>query len=260
MVLHFLPLVLAMGGLATPPPQQPPPQNAPATTVSRPPQTPRKIYNETADAKAQIATAVAGAEESDIRVLINWGANDDERCAKFAQVQRSPEIATPKFFSDEYKLVAVDIGRLDKNLDVAAAYGAKPTAGALPYFTILEGPRPRVRGGAGGRRPSHDRSEEVCRVPREAPGAGTRGRPALPRSPERGEERRQIRLPLVLGPVVRVVPQAGRLDGVQGCRTVARQGIRSCEARLRPRNWRERDREAVHRQRTGPALVRVPRR
>jgi hypothetical protein len=138
MVLHFLPLVLAMGGLATPPPQQPPPQNAPATTVSRPPQTPRKIYNETADAKAQIATAVAGAEESDIRVLINWGANDDERCAKFAQVQRSPEIATPKFFSDEYKLVAVDIGRLDKNLDVAAAYGAKPTAGALPYFTILD--------------------------------------------------------------------------------------------------------------------------
>ncbi len=85
MILHFLPLVLAMSGQALPPPQQappPPPQQAvPATpTVApRPPQAPRKIYTETADAKALIATAIAGAEESDIRVLINWGANDDER-------------------------------------------------------------------------------------------------------------------------------------------------------------------------------------
>jgi hypothetical protein len=141
MVLHFLPLVLAMSGQAPPPPPQAPPtqQSVPAATVaSRQAQPPRKIYNETADAKAAIATAVSGAEESDIRVLINWGANDDERCTKFTQVQRSPEVTTPRFFSDEYKLVAVDVGRLDKNMDVAAAYGAKPAAGALPYFTILD--------------------------------------------------------------------------------------------------------------------------
>jgi hypothetical protein len=141
MVLHFLPLVLAMSGQALPPPQQAPPpqQSVPAATVApRPPQAPRKIYTETADAKAAIATAIAGAEESDIRVLINWGANDDERCTKFPQVQRSAEIATPKFFSDEYKLAYVDVGHLDKNTDVAAAYGAKPSAGALPYFTVLD--------------------------------------------------------------------------------------------------------------------------
>ncbi len=82
MVLHFLPLVLAMSGQA-PPQQAPPPppqQSVPAATVApRQPQAPRKIYSETADAKALIATAIAGAEESDIRVLINWGANDDER-------------------------------------------------------------------------------------------------------------------------------------------------------------------------------------
>ena len=142
MVLHLLPLVLAMSGQAPPPQQAPPPppqQSVPAATVApRPPQAPRKIYTETADAKAQIATAIAGAAESDIRVLINWGANDDERSTKFTQVQRAPEIATPRFFSDEYKLVYVDIGRLDKNMDVAAAYGATPAAGALPYFTILD--------------------------------------------------------------------------------------------------------------------------
>ena len=144
MVLHFLPLVLAMSGQATPPPQQAPPQPpqqsvpATATVAPRQPQAPRKIYNETADARAQIATAIAGADESDIRVLINWGANDDERCTRFTQVQRSPEVTTPKFFSDEYKVVYVDVGRTDKNMDVAAAYGAKPAAGALPYYTILD--------------------------------------------------------------------------------------------------------------------------
>jgi len=142
MVLHFLPLVLAMSGQAPPPQQSPPPppqQSVPAATVApRPPQAPRKIYSETADAKALIATAVAGAEESEIRVLINWGANDDERSTKFSQVQRSPEIATPKFFSDEYKVAYVDVGHLDKNMDVAATYAAKPAAGALPYFTILD--------------------------------------------------------------------------------------------------------------------------
>ena len=142
MVLHFLPLLLAMSGQAPPPPQQAPPpptQSVPATTVApRQAQAPRKIYNETADAKAAIATAIAGADESDIRVLINWGANDDERSTRFPQVQRSPEIATPRFFSDEYKLVYVDVGHLDKNMDVAAAYGAKPAAGALPFFTVLD--------------------------------------------------------------------------------------------------------------------------
>ena len=141
MVLHFLPLVLAMSGQA-PPQQAPPPppqQSVPAATVApRQPQAPRKIYNETADAKAQIATAIAGAEESDIRVLINWGANDDERSTKFPQLQRVPEVATPKFFSDEYKVAYVDVGHLDKSMDVAATYAAKPAAGALPYFTILD--------------------------------------------------------------------------------------------------------------------------
>jgi thioredoxin 1 len=139
MVLHLLPLVLAMSGQAPPPPQQAPPQQTtPATVVARAVQAPRKIYNETSDAKSQIATAIAAADESEIRVLINWGANDDERCTKFSQAQRAPEISGPRFFSDEYKVVYVDVGRADKNMDVAASYGAKPAPGALPYLTILD--------------------------------------------------------------------------------------------------------------------------
>ena len=215
MVLHFLPLVLAMSGQAPPPQQAPPPppqQSVPATPTApaRPPQAPRKIYNETADAKALIANAVAGAEESDIRVLINWGANDDERCTKFTQVQRSPEITTPRFFSDEYKVAYVDVGHLDKNMDVAATYdreaGGRRTALFHDPRHPRQGPGERVGDGDGGRRPGDGRSEEVRRVSREAPGAGAGRRPALPGRPEPGEEGRQVRLPLVLGPVVNVVP------------------------------------------------------
>jgi len=132
MILSVLPLVLMMSGQAAPPPQQ----AQPAVPLQRTTQAPRKVYNETADAKAQIAAAIKAAGEDDIRVLINWGANDDEKCAKFPQVQRDPDVA-PKF-SDEYKLVSVDVGHLDKNLDVAQGYGVTLAAGSLPHFTVLD--------------------------------------------------------------------------------------------------------------------------
>jgi thioredoxin 1 len=135
MVLHLLPLVVMMSGQSPPPPPQ---EVKPAIVLpAKPAQAPRKVYNETADAKAQIADAVKAAAGDEIRVLVNWGANDDERCAKFPALQRAPEMTATRF-SDEYKLVYVDVGHLDKNLDVAQAYGANLTAGALPHFTILD--------------------------------------------------------------------------------------------------------------------------
>jgi hypothetical protein len=136
MILHVLPLVLLMSGQSPPPPPQ---EVKPAIVLPRQAaQAPRKVYNETADARAQIAAAVKAAAEDDIRVLVNWGANDDERCAKFPALQRAPEMTGTRYFSDEYKLVYVDVGHLDKNLDVAQAHGAKPAVGALPYFTVLD--------------------------------------------------------------------------------------------------------------------------
>jgi hypothetical protein len=120
-------------------------QTPPATQVQRPAAAPRKIYNETADAKAQIAAALKAAAEDDIRVLINWGANDDENCTKFQQALYGgvPPV-TPAVqqirqkLSVEYRLVTVDVGHLDKNQDLAQAYQASLTAGALPYLTILD--------------------------------------------------------------------------------------------------------------------------
>jgi hypothetical protein len=151
--LHMLALVLTVGvqaPLAAASPARQPrwgaeQQTPPATQVQRPAAVPRKIYNETADAKAQIAAALKAAAEDDIRVLINWGANDDENCTKFQQAFYGgvPPV-TPALqqirqkLSVEYRLVTVDVGHLDKNQDLAQAYRTSLTAGALPYLTILD--------------------------------------------------------------------------------------------------------------------------
>jgi len=138
MVLNLLPLVVLMSGQSPPPPPQ---EVKPAIVLpAKPAQAPRKVYPDAPDdnPKARIETAVKAAAEDDIRVLVVWGANDDERSSKFPAVQRAKEMTATRWFSDEYKLVYVDVGHLDKNLDVASVYGARPVAGSLPYFTVLD--------------------------------------------------------------------------------------------------------------------------
>ena len=110
-----------------------PPQQAPPAPVARP--APR-IYNEAADAKAAIDAAVTSAALDEIRVLINWGANDDERSTKFAALRSARELGS--YFSDEYKVVPVNVGHGDRNLDVARQYGATIAPDSLPALTILD--------------------------------------------------------------------------------------------------------------------------
>jgi hypothetical protein len=138
-MLHTLPFFVALlvpaGGQQTPPP--PPPAQV-VSVVQRPAQ--RPLYDEKADAKAAIEAAVHAAATDGIRVLINWGAIDDPGSKKFADAKSAPEIAqaTPSFFSDEYKVVNVNVGHLDKNLDLARTYGAKLSADGLPALTVLD--------------------------------------------------------------------------------------------------------------------------
>lgn len=137
MLVPVVPLLLMLAG------QAPPPQAAPAP--SRPPQqAPPKLYNETADARAQVDAALKAAAEDDIRVLINWGANDDEACTKFQQDLNGRGSTNPAYgtirtkLSNEYRYIRVDVGHLDKNQDLAATYGVKLAAGALPHLTVLD--------------------------------------------------------------------------------------------------------------------------
>jgi hypothetical protein len=77
-------------------------------------------------------------------VLVNWGANDDEACTKFQQDMSGRGSTNPTYeiirtkLSNEYRYLRVDVGRLDKHVDLAAAYGVRLSAGALPHLTVLD--------------------------------------------------------------------------------------------------------------------------
>jgi hypothetical protein len=134
MLFYALPLAFALAG-QTP---QAPPKPVP---VARAPSAPRPapaIYNQTADAKAQVAAAISAADIDDIRVLITWGANDDAGSLAFARALATPQVRATRYASDEYRIVNVDVGHLDRNLDLARTYGASLATGALPGVTVLD--------------------------------------------------------------------------------------------------------------------------
>jgi hypothetical protein len=143
MVWSILPLLMAFAG-QTPPVQVVPRAGAavPAQTLQAPAPRPAPppTYDPNADARALIAAAVKGAATDGIRVLVNFGANDDDGSKAFSKARSAPEIlkSTPSFFSDEYKVANIDVGHLDKNLDVASSYGVTLAAGDLPALVILD--------------------------------------------------------------------------------------------------------------------------
>jgi hypothetical protein len=133
MFLPVLPIVLAMVGQAVPSGPPPLAPTMPAPVVQRPAPKP---YNETADAKTLIDDAVKAAATDGIRVLVNWGANDDDWSVRFAKARTGREMST--FWSDEYKVANIDVGHLDKNLDIAKAFGVTLFAGDLPVLAVLD--------------------------------------------------------------------------------------------------------------------------
>jgi len=95
------------------------------------------VYDEKADAKADIAAALARAKRDNKRVLIQWGANWCSWCKLLhASLQSDKEIAKAIFY--EYEVVRVDVGGFDKNLDLAASFGAKLKESGIPYLTLLD--------------------------------------------------------------------------------------------------------------------------
>lgn len=96
----------------------------------------KPVYDEAADAKAVVAAAIAHAKKENKRVLIQWGANWCGWCKWLAgTMKRDGKIAHE--ISYEYELVHVDVGRFDKNKDLAKDLGAEFKA--IPYLTILDG-------------------------------------------------------------------------------------------------------------------------
>ncbi|MBI5865560.1 MAG: thioredoxin family protein [Planctomycetes bacterium] len=97
----------------------------------------KPVYDEAADAKQQIAAAIAKAAKENRRVLIQWGGNWCPWCLKLHELfKKNAEIA--RTLQYEYDVVHVDAGKpAGKNVDLATSYGADLKKSGFPYLTIL---------------------------------------------------------------------------------------------------------------------------
>jgi protein disulfide-isomerase len=92
------------------------------------------VYDETADAKAEIRQALAQAATSGVPVLVVFGANwcGDCRILDMA-IKQGP---SAPLVAREFKLVKVNVGRFDRNVDIAQSYGV-PLKNGIPAVVVL---------------------------------------------------------------------------------------------------------------------------
>lgn len=96
--------------------------------------TPAMLYDEQADAHAAVQQALAQAKTAHVPVLLILGANWCGDCRALDQAMHSQ--ANAKLLAAKFKVVKVDVGNFDHNLDIAAAYG-NPIKKGIPAAVVL---------------------------------------------------------------------------------------------------------------------------
>ena len=91
-------------------------------------------YDESADARADVRSALVAAKASRVPVLVIFGANWCTDCRALDLALKSPKNRV--LIEREFKVVKVDVGRFDRNLDLAAAYG-NPIKMGIPAAVVL---------------------------------------------------------------------------------------------------------------------------
>ena len=95
-------------------------------------------YDPSADAKAQIQAALTEAAAARQPVLLIFGAN---WCADCRALDKSLHTGrNAELIAHEFKVVKIDVGNFDHNLDVAADYG-NPIGSLLPIEDITKNKR-----------------------------------------------------------------------------------------------------------------------
>lgn len=98
-------------------------------------------YDEAADADRQVARAKARARAEGKKLLIDLGGNWCPDCRVLAGVMALPEVSA--FLRRHYVVVYVDVGRLDKNTQIARAYGVPKVTG-VPALLVVDPRRDRL--------------------------------------------------------------------------------------------------------------------
>jgi thioredoxin 1 len=91
-------------------------------------------YDESADAKAEVRQALAEASRSNVPVLVIFGANWCADCRALDNALKNSKNA--ELMAKSFKLVKVNVGNFDRNLDLAEAYG-NPIEKGIPAAVIL---------------------------------------------------------------------------------------------------------------------------
>ena len=92
------------------------------------------MYNETADARAEIKQTLAQAATTAVPVLVIFGANWCGDCKILDMVIKQG--ASAPLVANEFKVVKVNVGRFDRNVDIAQSYGV-PLKNGIPAVVIL---------------------------------------------------------------------------------------------------------------------------
>ena len=91
-------------------------------------------YDEGADAKGGIRRALSEASSARARVLLVFGANWCGDCKVLDLSMKSGTLSP--LIAREFRVVKVDVGRYDRNLDVAESYGV-PLKKGIPAVVVL---------------------------------------------------------------------------------------------------------------------------
>lgn len=95
------------------------------------------VYDERADARKEIATALEHAKKDGKRVLITWGANRCGWCHHLKE-QKTSDPTIQELMKEFYLSINVDLGQRNKHMDLAREYGVDFDNNYIPHMTILQ--------------------------------------------------------------------------------------------------------------------------
>ena len=93
-------------------------------------------YDEAADANAQMTKALARARAGKKLLLVKMGGNWCGDCRILQATMDLPEMKT--FLGRHYEMVSIDVGRMDKNLQIPARFGVKDKLEGVPAILIVD--------------------------------------------------------------------------------------------------------------------------